>query len=62
MCLNKGDPQMMRIFSTDGTFHSVCANSGGGLARDGVLQEVEPYASRHMERDLELKVRAYARQ
>lgn len=38
MCLNPHDPQLMRIFHDDGAFHAVCANNGGGMARDGVLQ------------------------
>ena len=38
MCLNPHDPQFMRIFHEGGAFHSVCANNGGGMARDGVLQ------------------------
>lgn len=36
-CLNPHDPQMMRIFTTDGAFHTIAANNGGGMARDGVL-------------------------
>ena len=38
MCLNPHDPQTMRIFSTDGAFHTLPANMGGGMARHGVLQ------------------------
>ena len=38
MCLNPHDPQFMRIFHESGAFHAVCANNGGGMARDGVLQ------------------------
>lgn len=30
MCLNPLDPQTMRIFSTDGSFHALVRNSGGG--------------------------------
>lgn len=44
MCLNPHDPQLMRIFHESGAFHSVCANNGGGMARDGVMQKVR-YAS-----------------
>lgn len=31
-CLNPHDPQMMRIFTTDGAFHTIAANNGGGMA------------------------------
>ena len=38
MCLNPWDPQTMRIFTTDETFHALFANEGGGgMSRDGVL-------------------------
>ena len=40
MCLNPHDPQLMRIFHESGAFHAVCANNGGGMARDGVMQNV----------------------
>lgn len=36
-CLNPHDPQTARIYDTDGAFHSVMANSGAGMARDGVF-------------------------
>ena len=36
-CLNPRDTQTARIFDTDGAFHSVMANTGGGMARDGIL-------------------------
>ena len=38
MCLNPHDPQTMRIFSVDGAFHTLPANSGGGMERHGILQ------------------------
>ena len=38
MCLNPRDPFTARIFTVDGAFQSLCANSGGGMTRWGVLQ------------------------
>jgi len=44
MCLNPLDPQTMRIFSEDGTFHTIAANSGGGMMRHGVMQTCAMFA------------------
>ena len=39
-CLNPEDPQSERIYHPDGVYHSLNANSGGGLSRDGVIQPI----------------------
>ena len=36
-CLNPRDPITIRIFSTDGAFHTILSNNNGGMRRDGVL-------------------------
>lgn len=38
MCLNPLDPLTTRIFSVDGAFHTLRANTGGGMERHGILQ------------------------
>ena len=37
VCYNPHDAQSARIYGEDGAFHSLNANEGGGMARDGVF-------------------------
>lgn len=62
MCLNPHDPQLMRIFHESGAFHAVCANNGGGMARDGVMQKVRYASPRTRETSSASSVAAYAGQ
>ena len=36
-CLNQEDPQSCRIYGDGGAYHSINANSGSGMHRDGVM-------------------------
>ena len=46
-CLNSHDPITIRIFTTDGVFHTLYANEHGGMRRDGVLVKVKQRRKRH---------------
>lgn len=43
-CLNPRDTQSARIFTVDGAFHTLNANSGGGMMRHGVLQPIPAFS------------------
>lgn len=60
MCLNPHDPQLIRIFNESGAFHAVCANNGGGMASDGVMQKVRYASPRTRETSSASSVAEYA--
>lgn len=43
-CLNPRDSMTARIFTVDGAFHTLNANSGGGMMRHGILQPIPAFS------------------